>query len=97
MYFRLLLRPAWTVTLAWDPVPDPEVAGYRIYYRSEDEEVTDDDPGERHIDVGNATAGSVSLPLESKRCRLAVTSYTVLGVESDRSAEVTVNRPQLPF
>ena len=96
MFFRLLVSPAWTVTLAWDYVPDPEIAGYRLYYR-EGSEFTYADIIERQIDVGNATTASVYLPVNRSTYHLAVTSYTTAGVESDRSEEVIVTRPAMPF
>ncbi len=92
VYFRLLIQPAWNVTLSWDAVPDPQVAGYRVYYRAENPDATGSDAIERRIEVGNKTVTSVSLPIDRRLYHFVVTSYTATGLESERSEEVSVSR-----
>jgi fibronectin type 3 domain-containing protein len=73
-----------TLTLAWDPVDDSAVVGYRLHYQRS---------GERHqrsIDVGNETTAAIRLPINGKTYFLTVTSYDQYGFESVQSEPVAV-------
>ena len=70
------------VQLAWTPVDDPRVAGYRVYRREADGD---------WVPLGaSATAGFLDLSAQFGVPRLyAVTSYSARGVESERSAPLS--------
>jgi hypothetical protein len=84
LFFRLRVTNAWTVALAWDASADPSVTGYRLHYGTVRRSYT------RHIDVGNVTAATVSLPLSAPVCYFVVTAYNSAGLESLPSKELTV-------
>lgn len=81
----LATTPAWgaTVTLAWDPSPDANVAGYRIYFGTASRSYTD------AVDVGNVTQATVTVPTKGTYF-FAATAYSGEGDESDYSAESQV-------
>jgi hypothetical protein len=68
------------VTLAWDPNSEPDLAGYKIYYDTEDHRVC--------IDVGNQTSFTVSDLKEGKTYVFAATAYDNYGNESGFSNKV---------
>lgn len=76
-----------TVTLAWDPSPDPDIAGYNVYYG----------PGRgtytNHVSVGNVTKATISGLLEGATYFFVVTSYNTSGLESDPSNEISYTVP----
>ncbi|HXV20363.1 MAG TPA: hypothetical protein VD811_05145 [Desulfuromonadales bacterium] len=83
------------ITLAWDPSTDPQVTGYRLYYK----ESFADDPsfqtppfdstglfeGGSPIDVGKTETYALNLPYDTTVFCFAVTTYNVDGLESDYS------------
>ena len=70
------------VKLAWDPNPNPRVAGYKIYYsRTNWEQAT-------VIDVGNRTEYTVTGLEAGVIYRFAATTYSRTGEESSLSKEV---------
>jgi hypothetical protein len=83
------------ITLAWDPSADPQVVGYRLYYK----ESFADDPsfqtppfdstglfeGGSPIDVGKTETYALNLPYDTTVFCFAVTTYNVNGLESDYS------------
>ena len=71
-----------SVTLAWDPSPDPTVVGYLVYYGNSSGNYT------QSFDVGNATTATVS-NLTAGQYFFVVTSYNSAGVESAPSTVVT--------
>ncbi|BCR05259.1 hypothetical protein DESUT3_23280 [Desulfuromonas versatilis] len=79
------------ITLAWDPNTEPNVAGYKLYYRSDapdlpfDGAEADNGQSPSPIDVGNATTASVDLPDDGKIYYFAVTAYDTSGYESSYS------------
>lgn len=76
---------AASVTLAWDPNQEADIAGYRLHYGASSGNYTDS------VDVGNKTQHTLSLPDDGKTYYCAATVYTVAGLESDFSNEVTLN------
>jgi fibronectin type 3 domain-containing protein len=70
------------VTLAWDPSPNPQVSGYKIYYsRTNWEHAT-------VIDVGNRTEYTVTGLEAGVTYRFTATAYSRTGEESALSREV---------
>ncbi|HZL44354.1 MAG TPA: Ig-like domain-containing protein [Verrucomicrobiae bacterium] len=72
-----------SITLAWDPSPDPTVVGYKIYYGVVSRTYTN------MVDVGNATNVTISGLIEGTTYYFAATAYNTLGMESSFSAETT--------
>lgn len=70
-----------SVTLAWDPNPQPNVAGYRVHYGGSSRGYTN------VIDMGCVTNAVIS-NLERARYYFAIAAYDTAGVESDLSDEV---------
>lgn len=85
MFIRLSLTQAWIVRLAWDAVPNPDVAGYRLYYYKPGEE-----SAKRSLDVGNETSATVSLPEDAIVFSFTVTCYDIDGQESGPSNKLDV-------
>ena len=83
------------ITLAWDPSTDPQVIGYRLYYK----ESFADDPsyntppfdstglfeGDSPIDIGKNETITLNLPYDTTVFCFAVTTYNSDGLESDYS------------
>ena len=93
--FALLMFVLWshfsastvTVKLAWDPSPNPNVTGYKIYYsRSNWEHAT-------VIDVGNKTEYTVSGLDAGVTYSFAATAYSRNGDESSFSNVVKYPSP----
>ena len=76
-----------SVTVAWNPSPDTNVAGYFRYYGSPTGNYTN------KLDVGNVTNATVSGLVEGSTYFLAVTAYSTLGLELDFSNEVSYTVP----
>lgn len=57
-----------SVSLAWDAVNDPRLAGYRVYYGTSSCSYTG------QIDVGNMTTQTVSNPIDGATYYVAVTA-----------------------
>ena len=71
-----------SVTLAWDPSPDPSVVGYRVYY------VNSSGSYAQSIDAGNSTTVTV-WNLTAGQYFFVVTAYNGAGFESTPSTVVT--------
>jgi hypothetical protein len=83
------------ITLAWDPSADPQVIGYRLYYK----ESFAGDPsyntppfdstglfeGDSPIDIGKTATATLNLPYDTTVFCFAVTTYNSDGLESDYS------------
>ena len=69
--------------LAWNPNPDPSVAGYNVYYGGASRTYTN------VLSVGNTTNVTINGLLEGRDYYFAVTAYDASGNESDYSAETT--------
>jgi hypothetical protein len=72
-----------SVPLAWNPSPDANVAGYKIYYGGASRTYTNS------VDVGNVTSTVIAGLAEGTTYFFAATTYGADGVESDFSDEAT--------
>jgi hypothetical protein len=68
------------ITLAWDPNPRPDVAGYVVFYGMQSHVYTD------FVDVGNLLAYQFNLP--GPQYFFAVRAYTTYGAISPLSQEL---------
>jgi Divergent InlB B-repeat domain/Fibronectin type III domain/Bacterial Ig domain len=76
-----------SVTIAWDPSPDTNVVGYKIYYGVVSRTYTN------VIDVGASTSATISNLVEGTTYYFAATAYNVLGMESAFSGEASYTVP----
>ena len=76
-----------SVTLAWDPNPDPTIAGYRLYSGTSSRIYT------QQLEVGNMTTTLVSNLADGRTYFFAVTAYNTAGAESIPSNEVSYTAP----
>ena len=76
-----------TVTVAWDPNPEPTVAGYNMYYGTSSGRYTNS------VDVGNATRCTISALQEGVTYYLAVTAHDGSGNQSGYSDEIVYSVP----
>jgi hypothetical protein len=76
---------AGQVTLEWDPVRHPDVAGYMVYYG------TFSGDYDESVDVGNWTSVTIEGLEEDETYYFSVTAYSVNGEESEYSNEVCNN------
>ena len=74
---------ASSLTLAWDPNTEPDLAGYKVYYRTQSGDYDD------AIDVGDVIQYTVSGLEPETRYYLALTAYDTSWNESDFSWEVS--------
>jgi hypothetical protein len=79
------------VTLAWDPVDAPELAGYRIYYGNA--------PGNYQwvIDVGNVTSFLLNNLTIGETYYSVATAYTTNDMESSYSNEIMFTVPSCTY
>lgn len=75
------------VSLAWDPNPEAELAGYLLHYGTK--------PGVYPVtlDVGNVTNATIELPVPGQTYYVAVTAYGKDGSASQPSNEVSSQVP----
>jgi Malectin domain/Fibronectin type III domain len=83
------MAAAASVTVAWDAVSSPEVAGYKVYYGNASQTYSSS------VNVGNTTTAALSGLDQSEVYYLAVTAYDVDGNESDFSNEVMYDPTQV--
>ena len=90
MIFNMVLLaalPTWATTvsvpLAWNPSPDPNVAGYKIYYGQASHVYTSS------VDVGGVTNATITGLSAGLTYYFAATTYDATGLESDFSNEAT--------
>jgi len=76
-----------SVTLAWNPSPDPSVAGYDIYYGGASGVYT------AKISVGAATSATISGLLQGATYYFAASTYSAEGIESPFSSELVYAVP----
>ncbi len=69
-------------TVAWDPNPEPEVAGYRVYIGTQPKTYT------RQVDVGGNTSHTPTGVDWSQPVYFAVQAYTTSGLSSPLSTEL---------
>lgn len=75
---------AGTLTLAWDPSQQPQVAGYLVYYG-----LTSGNYAQAPVDTGTATTVTVTGLQDSTKYYLAVAAYDAAHNISPLSAEVS--------
>jgi hypothetical protein len=73
---------ATTVRLAWDRNPEPDIAGYRVYYGTTSGSYSYD------VNVGSSTNCAISGLAAKTTYYMAVKAYNSLGDLSDYSAEI---------
>ena len=76
------------VTLAWDPNPDSNLAGYKVYYGYASGSYS------FMVDVGNRTSLTISGLEAGRTYYFAATAYGPAGEESDLSDELRYDTPQ---
>lgn len=77
--------PIWaaaSVTLAWNPIADPNIAGYNIYYGGASHSYTN------KMSVGLATSVTISGLVEGDTYYFAATTTSTQGMESTYSGEL---------
>ena len=79
--------PLGTLTLAWDPSPDPTVVGYELYQGVESLTYTS------MVDVGNADTTTITGLIPGATYFFAVTAYDSTGLESTFSGEISYTVP----
>ena len=78
-----LLRGAQSVTLAWDPNAETDLAGYNTYWGSQSGNYTN------KVNVGKVTTNTVSGLVAGVTYYFAVTAYNTSALESDFSNEIS--------
>jgi hypothetical protein len=86
----LAAAAAAEVKLAWDPSPDADVTGYRVYWGYESRNYSGS------FDVGNVTTATVGSLGEGTTYYFAVTACAGTDLESDYSNEVGYTTPVPP-
>jgi hypothetical protein len=83
------------VTLAWDPNTEPELAGYKVYYKTKSSgppyNGTGPPEGDSPIDVGNVTEFTLDGLSNGVIYFFAVTAYDTEGYETYYSNEVSTS------
>lgn len=76
-----------SVTLAWAPIADPNVAGYNLYYGGASRTYTN------KVSVGNAANATIPNLIEGNTYYFALTTYNNAGIESPLSNEAAYKIP----
>lgn len=76
-----------SVTLAWDPSPDPNVTGYNVYYGVQSRGYTN------FMILGNTNSVGISNLVSGTIYYFAATTVNAVGLESDFSAEASYFAP----
>ena len=79
---------AASVTLAWDPNTEPDIAGYRLYYGTPAGNFT------TVVNTGNTTNTTVEGLQPGATYAFYVTCYNTSGLESEPSNVVTYTVPE---
>jgi hypothetical protein len=87
LFLALAAHAEQSVTLAWDPSPDPEVTGAIVYYGNASRNYP------YHTNVGNVTRATVNGLEAGLTYYFAVTATNSAGLESDYSNEVSTSIP----
>lgn len=93
LIFQVLTAPAQSVgkvTLAWNPIANPIIAGYNIYYGGASRVYTN------KMSAGLATSLTISNLATGSTYYFAATTYSVTGAESAMSSEVVYTLPVPP-
>jgi len=93
MLLTVVAVHAKTVNLSWDPSPDSDIAGYKIYYKADSSTLPFNSRGAKEgtspIDVGNVLNSTLSDLPNDQIHYVAVTAYNAKGEESTFSNIVT--------
>jgi len=85
---------ALSVSLQWDPVTDPDVAGYKLHYEADSSTLPFSGSGAIEgaspISVGNLTSSTISGLDPSRSYNFAITAYNSTGIESSYSSIVSI-------
>jgi hypothetical protein len=81
------ITPPGSLTLAWNPVPDPDVAGYNLYYGTASRVYTS------VVQVEDTAQVTIMGLRPGVTYFLAVTTVSSSGLESDYSDEITFTLP----
>ena len=76
------LADAGQITLTWDPNPESDLAGYRVYFGSASRGYTN------LVDSGRSNTNTVTGLVDGATYFFSVTAYNTNGLESDYSNEV---------
>jgi hypothetical protein len=76
-----------SVTVAWDPNPEPTVAGYRLHYGTSSRYYTNS------VDVAASTRATISSLVAGVTYYMAVTAYDTSGNQSGYSNEIVYTVP----
>jgi len=87
LLFQLPVLATQSVTLAWSPITNSDLAGYNIYYSSIRHTYTN------VITVGNVTNATIAGLMEGTTYYFAVTTLSTAGLESDFSEEICYKVP----
>ncbi len=79
---------AGTIDLAWDPVSDPDLMGYKVYYGTSPGSYSD------VKDVGNTTSTTLSGLAACTRYYIAVKAYDTGGLESNAFSNELAGLPR---
>ena len=79
-----------TITLMWDPLPDPSVTGYIVYIGTQPGTYT------QNVNVGLATSSTLSTAVPGQLYCFAVSAYAAGPLEGPKSAEVCGYSDQRP-
>jgi hypothetical protein len=82
-----LTLPSPTISLAWDPSPAANIAGYRLYQGGASQTYTN------VTDLGNVCSAPIWALAPGATYYFAVTVYNETGLESQFSAEVSYTVP----
>ena len=81
---------AGTAVLMWNPSPDPNVVGYKIFYGTARENFT------ARLVVGNVTRAPITGLTDGTTYYFAAASFDAGGIESALSDEVSFTLPNPP-
>lgn len=87
MAMQVTAQASQNVTLAWNPNPNVNIAGYKIYYGVVSHSYTNS------VNVGNTTSATISLSSPGTTYYFAATAYDSSGNESGYSNETAFTVP----
>lgn len=79
-----------TATLMWDPVADPNIQGYKIYYGTASRSQAGSYPWS--VNTEGSTVYTVADLQRGTTYYFAVTAYNASGLESEYSEEVSITK-----
>jgi hypothetical protein len=81
---------AVNLSLGWDPSPDTQVVGYKMYFGPTGS-------AKQNLNVGNATKAALTDLAAGQTYEFYVTAYDSAGAESDPSNQITYTIPADPI